>query len=173
MQKKLRALCWVCGSSLLLDPTPNTSPKPHLQKVLPCRHPCHTWDLGLRTLCDAVSPNFHALNGWDCMDWPQVTWDLGLGTPCEPVLKSKAWIRIPDLTLSMSQVRNRVWVGALPTNRITVHPTTMVYPIIVGAPKWNKYYQPTMWEPLGLPLGTLGSQGMFEMGHYYSKSTKS
>ena len=33
------------GSSFLLDPTLNTSPKPHLQKVLPCRHPCHTKDL--------------------------------------------------------------------------------------------------------------------------------
>ena len=31
-----------------LDPTLNTSSKPHLQKMLPCKHPCHTWDLGLR-----------------------------------------------------------------------------------------------------------------------------
>jgi hypothetical protein len=23
--------------------------KPHLQKVLACGHPCHTWDLGLGT----------------------------------------------------------------------------------------------------------------------------
>ena len=37
------------GSSFLLDPTLNTSPKPHLQKVLPCGHSCHTWDLGLGT----------------------------------------------------------------------------------------------------------------------------
>ena len=34
------------GSRFLLDPTLNTSPKPHLQKLLPCGHPCHTWDLG-------------------------------------------------------------------------------------------------------------------------------
>ena len=29
------------------------------------RHPCHTWDLGLRTWdpCEVVSPNLHALNG--------------------------------------------------------------------------------------------------------------
>ena len=32
--------------SCLLDPTLNTSPKPHLRNALPCRHPCHTWDLG-------------------------------------------------------------------------------------------------------------------------------
>ena len=32
------------GSSFLLNPTLNTSHKPHLHKVLPCRHPCHTWD---------------------------------------------------------------------------------------------------------------------------------
>ena len=62
-------------SSFLLDPTLNTSPKPHLQKVLWCRHPCHTWDLELGTPYEVVSPNFHALNGWDCTDWPQVTRD--------------------------------------------------------------------------------------------------
>ena len=37
------------GSSFLLDPTLNTNPKPYPQKVLPCRHPCHTWDLELGT----------------------------------------------------------------------------------------------------------------------------
>ena len=31
----------------LLKPTPNTSANPHHEKVLPCRHPCHTWELGL------------------------------------------------------------------------------------------------------------------------------
>ena len=35
------------GSSFLLDPTRNTSSISHLQKMMPCRHPCHTWDLGL------------------------------------------------------------------------------------------------------------------------------
>jgi len=44
-------------SSFLLDPTCNTSPKPHLQKELSCRHPCHSWDLGLETLCEVVSLN--------------------------------------------------------------------------------------------------------------------
>ena len=41
-----------------------------------------TSNLGVRTWdpCEVVSPNFHALNDWDCRDWPQVTWDLGLGT---------------------------------------------------------------------------------------------
>ena len=34
----------------MLNPTLNTSPKPHPQKVLPNEHPCHTWDLkGLGT----------------------------------------------------------------------------------------------------------------------------
>ena len=73
MQNILRDL-----RGFLLDPTLYTSPKPRLQKVLPC-------DLGLGTPCEVVSPNFHALNGWDCMDWPHVTRDLGLGTPCEVV----------------------------------------------------------------------------------------
>jgi hypothetical protein len=40
------------GSSFLFDITFNTSPKPHLQKVLPCRRPCHTRDLGLETPCE-------------------------------------------------------------------------------------------------------------------------
>ena len=44
------------GSSSLLDPTFNTSPEPHLQKVLPCRHPCHTWDLGLGTRVKSQLP---------------------------------------------------------------------------------------------------------------------
>ena len=33
-----------------------------------------------------VSPNSHALNGWDCMNQPQVTQDLGLRTMCEAAL---------------------------------------------------------------------------------------
>ena len=65
---------WRVGCSFLLDPTLNTTPKPHLQKVLPCRHSCHTWDLRLGIPCEVVSPNFHTLNDWDCMEWPQVTW---------------------------------------------------------------------------------------------------
>jgi hypothetical protein len=75
------------GSSSLLNPTLNTSPMLALQKVLPCRHPCHTWALGFGAPCEVVSPNFHALCGWDCANWSQVNWDLGLGTPCELALK--------------------------------------------------------------------------------------
>ena len=73
------------GSSFFPDPTPNTSPEPHLQIMLPRGHPCHTWDLELGTPCEVVSPNFHALISEDCMDWAQVTSDLGLGTPCKAV----------------------------------------------------------------------------------------
>ena len=80
-----RGLCLRVGSSFLLGPTPNTSSESHLQKVLACEHPCYTWDLGLGTPCEVMSPNFHALNSWHCTDWPQVTWNLGLGTPCEVV----------------------------------------------------------------------------------------
>ena len=69
------------SSSLLLSPTLDKSPKPHLQKTLTCTHPCHT---DLKTPCKVISPNFHALDRWDCTDWPQVNWDLGLGTLCEP-----------------------------------------------------------------------------------------
>ena len=55
-------------SSFGLDPTLNTSLKPHLQNLLSCKHPCHTWDLRLGAPCELVSPNFHALNIGDCMD---------------------------------------------------------------------------------------------------------
>jgi hypothetical protein len=50
------------GSSFLLNPTLDTHLKLHLQKVLPCRYPCHIWDPGLGTMCEVISPNFHALN---------------------------------------------------------------------------------------------------------------
>ena len=34
-------------------------------------------------MCEVISANFHVLNGWDCMDWPQVTW-----ASCEPTLST-------------------------------------------------------------------------------------
>jgi hypothetical protein len=58
--KMLEGLKLRVGSRFLLDPTLNTSPKPHLQEVLPCRHPSHTW---------ASRPRVS----------PQVAWALGLG----------------------------------------------------------------------------------------------
>ena len=33
--------------------------KPYLQKVLPCRHPCCTWDLGLGTPCEPALTGVH------------------------------------------------------------------------------------------------------------------
>ena len=63
------------GSRFLFNPTLNTSPEPSLQKVLLCGLLCHAWDLGLGIMCEVVSPNFHAINGWDCMMQPRVNWD--------------------------------------------------------------------------------------------------
>ena len=74
---------WELGLAFCSTQLATQVPSPHLQKVLPCRHPCHTWNLGLGTPWELVSPNFRALNGWDCTDWPQVTWPLGLGSPCK------------------------------------------------------------------------------------------
>ena len=65
--------------------------------MLPCRHPCHAWDLGLGTPYEVVSPNFQALNGWDCMNWPQLTWDSGLGIPCALALRVKCSISLAKL----------------------------------------------------------------------------
>ena len=85
--KYLRDLCWefgqVVGSIQLATQVPSLTST----KCCHVGHPCHSWDLGLGTPCELVSPNFHALNGSDCRDWPQVTWDLGLGTPCERALR--------------------------------------------------------------------------------------
>ena len=47
------------GLVCVLNLTLTTSPEPHLQWVLPCRHPRHTWDP-----CEVASPKFHALYGW-------------------------------------------------------------------------------------------------------------
>jgi hypothetical protein len=72
-------LVWRVGSSFLLDPNLNRSLKPHLQKVLPYRHPCHTWNLGLGTLCEVVKPPTSLLSTAKI-----VLMDLkGLGTLCE------------------------------------------------------------------------------------------
>jgi hypothetical protein len=46
---KFLGLVLLVGSSSFLHTTLNTSLKPHLHTLLPCRHPCHTWNLGLGT----------------------------------------------------------------------------------------------------------------------------
>jgi hypothetical protein len=74
-------LVWRVGSSFLLDPNLNRSLnlKPHLQKVLPYRHPCHTWNLGLGTLCEVVKPPTSLLSMVK-IALIDLKW---LGTPCE------------------------------------------------------------------------------------------
>ena len=47
-------------SSFLIDLILNTSAKPHLLKVMPCRNPRRTWDLRLGTPFEVVGPNIHA-----------------------------------------------------------------------------------------------------------------
>ena len=81
MQKSSHDLGWESGLAFLLDPTRNTSPKPHLQKVLPCKHPCQSWDLGLGTPCESrlgTSMLSTVENAWIDLMW--------LGTPWEPAL---------------------------------------------------------------------------------------
>jgi hypothetical protein len=86
-------------------------PRPHLQKVLPCMHPCHTWNLGLGTPWKVVSPNFRALNGWDCTDLPQVTWALGLGSPCEPAYEC-AFTSAGGTKMEMKSAKGIGWRSA-------------------------------------------------------------
>ena len=61
------------GFSFLLDPTLKRSPKPHLQKVLSCRHPCHICNLQIGVLYEVICPSCHALNSCNC-----TSSDLGL-----------------------------------------------------------------------------------------------
>jgi hypothetical protein len=66
-------------SCFLLDPILDTSSQPHLQKVSPCRHPCHTWALGLGTPCGESQLWCSQRLRLHGLDWPQATWR---GTPC-------------------------------------------------------------------------------------------
>jgi len=51
----------------------NTRPEPHLQKVLSCRLPYHTWDLELGTSCEV--PTSMPSTAEIAQIWPQVrTW---------------------------------------------------------------------------------------------------
>ena len=43
------------GFRFLLNLILNRSPKHHLQRLLPCRHLCQTWDFGLWTSCEVVN----------------------------------------------------------------------------------------------------------------------
>ena len=83
--------CWelsvVFCLTRLWTQAPNLTP----QKVLPSRHPCHVGDLRLGTSCVVVSPNFRALNGWDCTDWLGVPWDLGCMWS-GPKFKQGGWV---------------------------------------------------------------------------------
>ena len=76
MQNYSKDLCWEFILHFAQSNSQHKSQTSPRKKMLSCKHPCHTWDLGLGTSCEVVSLNFHALISWDCMDWPQVTWDL-------------------------------------------------------------------------------------------------
>ena len=73
------------GSSFWLHPTLNTSPKPDLQKMLPCKHPCHTWDLGPVWRGKSRLPSSQRTAEIAQID---VT---GLKTPCEAALEAQDW----------------------------------------------------------------------------------
>ena len=83
MQSSTRDLCWELYIAFCLTQLSTQVPSLTSKKVcLPCRHLCHTWNLGLGTPCEMVTPNFLALNGWDCTKWPQLTCGWEFGTPC-------------------------------------------------------------------------------------------
>jgi hypothetical protein len=77
----LRDLCWDLGLALCSTQLSTQVPKPHLQKVLSCSHPCHARDLGLGTPCVVGKSRFpcsqrlrlYILTSCDlgpCVNWP-------------------------------------------------------------------------------------------------------
>ena len=65
------------GFSFLLNQTLNTSPKSHLQKVLPCRCPCHTWDHVWSGKSQLPCSQQMRLHGLTLSDLELRTWDPG------------------------------------------------------------------------------------------------
>ena len=68
---------WV---QLSLNPTLNASLMPHLQKMLPHTHPCHTWDLGLGIPCRVIKVSTSMLSTTNIARIDLS--DLGLRIPC-------------------------------------------------------------------------------------------
>jgi hypothetical protein len=81
MQKYLRDLCWELGQAFAQPNAQHKSGAPPPKSVAMSYLGLGTWDP-----YEVVSPNFHALNGSDYTNWPQVTWELGLGTHVNPPL---------------------------------------------------------------------------------------
>ena len=117
MQNDSWDLCWELGIASCLDQTLNTnSIELHLQKVLPCMHPCHTWDLGLGNACEMVSPNFHGFQRLRLHKFTSSDSGLGLGSACEvvtPNFHGSQRLRLHKLTSSDWGLRTqeRMWSG--------------------------------------------------------------
>ena len=93
------------GSSFWADPHPTQVPRLTSIKYCHVGHPYHTWDLGFGTPCEC--PNSHALDGWDCTDWPWMTWD-----PCEPnVTNPRIFSLPPNDSLSHVISNTKVRIG--------------------------------------------------------------
>ena len=113
------------GSNFSLDPTLHhkSLTSPHLQKVLPCRHSCHTWDFGLETPCKEVSPMLSTARiARMNLKWLG-TWDL-----------ETAWT-FPKLASSNPMRTCRApaaWVGALVTKGgIREYPVILTFSHII------------------------------------------
>ena len=165
MPKYSRAASWNLCLAFLLDPTLNTSHEPHFQIVLLCGRPCHTWDLGLGTMCEVASPNFHALKGYDRTDWPQVTWDLRLGTLCEVASPKFRALKGYDRT-DWPQVTWDPWLGTL------CEVASPNFHALKGSDRTD-WPQSDLglraWDPLNWPLlwrGSLGQMGAFVVYFY-------
>ena len=76
--KKISQVMLRVGSAFFAQPNSQhkfLSPTSKKQ-ILPCRHPCHTWDFGLQTPCEMASPTFLPLEILNCTNWPQVNYTI-------------------------------------------------------------------------------------------------
>jgi hypothetical protein len=80
-KKNIAGLVLRLGSNVLFNPTRDTSPKLHLQKVLTCKHPFHIWDLGSVWSSKSQLPCSKRLRLHEL-----ISSGLGLGTLCDMAL---------------------------------------------------------------------------------------
>ena len=95
------------GFTFLLDSTLDTCPKPHLQEVLSCKHPCHTWDLELvwrksPLLCSQLlrlhklTSSDLGLGNWDPM-WSGLWVNMGIkNNSCMDIELWPTWCCFPS-----------------------------------------------------------------------------
>ena len=79
-QKYSRDLCWELSLAFCSTQLSTQVPSLSFKKVLPPKHPCHTWGSRLGTSCEVISPNFHSMLSMVEIAWIDLKW-LGIWDP--------------------------------------------------------------------------------------------